>query len=279
MNNDEANEHIANILAKVTLGREEALGGISEEEMKDQIRMEAAINMAKSFAAGNTSNLDADAAFKQRGTLLVETAASYLERHNLSSLLVPIVSRGEREGDLVLELARRAQPADQAAAAPQLNLPGKIKIGELVNSGCTHPTQWDGITDNMCKVYIRYRHGELTVDIGAPGEMSEFAAHEGHLVFSVEYYDPRYGDGALPYVALKELLKERFEVPADQVGSSSADFPESRAALVTTSGEPLPFPFVCETCNAPLKWDEHYLPSKEVPISVLPCKTCHKEPS
>ena len=44
-----------------------------------------------------------------------------------------------------------------------------IDIYSLVQTCVGAPSQWEAVTDRGCPVYIRYRHGELSVRVGPEG--------------------------------------------------------------------------------------------------------------
>lgn len=45
-----------------------------------------------------------------------------------------------------------------------------LKIKFLMRTSSACPSQWEGLTENFEPIYIRYRHGVLTMDIGKPYE-------------------------------------------------------------------------------------------------------------
>jgi hypothetical protein len=79
----------------------------------------------------------------------------------------------------------------------------QIKLLEKTCDAC--PAQWEGITEDNRKIYIRYRWGCLSVSIGMPDDMSEFAASEGNEIFFAER-DNRW-DGIMDEDTLKDLTK------------------------------------------------------------------------
>ncbi len=70
-----------------------------------------------------------------------------------------------------------------------------------VNRTCTAaPSQWDGWTDDNRKVYIRFRRGWLSINVGDVGDDSEFAGVGGNLV-----YNQQIGNEFNSYLSYKEL--------------------------------------------------------------------------
>lgn len=45
------------------------------------------------------------------------------------------------------------------------------------------PSQWEGLTADSRQIYIRYRHGVLTVNIGRIGHFGEYEAIRGRRIF------------------------------------------------------------------------------------------------
>ena len=73
------------------------------------------------------------------------------------------------------------------------------------------PSQWEGITDDNRRVYVRYRWGNLSVRVGEIDDMQEFAAVRGNEVFALAH-----GDGFLEYSELVKLTKGEIEWPIQQ---------------------------------------------------------------
>lgn len=65
------------------------------------------------------------------------------------------------------------------------------------------PSQWEGTTMENEPVYVRYRWGHLTVQIGSPGEIG---AYSSPVVFQRNYGDEL--DGVLNEQELEELTKD-----------------------------------------------------------------------
>ena len=77
-----------------------------------------------------------------------------------------------------------------------------IKIKKTC-SAC--PSQWEGITSYNCSVYVRFRHGWLTVSVGEPNDLSEFAGVHGTEVFSDSVEGENGSDGVMSYDRLKDI--------------------------------------------------------------------------
>lgn len=86
-----------------------------------------------------------------------------------------------------------------------------MKINRIYKTSYACPTQWEGITDDNRKVYIRYRWGYLSVRIGKVDDMSEFAAVGGEEILGCSFGDAY--DGCLEYSELKKLTEEVLELP------------------------------------------------------------------
>lgn len=69
----------------------------------------------------------------------------------------------------------------------------EIEIREVVQTSWACPSQWDAWDINGDRYYVRYRHGELTVNSGGPG---------GPLLFEGEYGD--FLDGIMEW---EEVLR------------------------------------------------------------------------
>lgn len=97
-----------------------------------------------------------------------------------------------------------------------------IKVTEITNEGTTHPTQWDGVTDDSRPVYIRYRHGRVDVFVGEVGESADFDLLNSEYGY-IDWYVAGHSPGELPYASLKEALAGSLELPEGQISSSRAD--------------------------------------------------------
>lgn len=65
-----------------------------------------------------------------------------------------------------------------------------IKISKILAFGGSCPTQLDAITSDGRMVYGRYRHGHLTVEIGAQYDFSEYAAVGGECILEKVVGEP-----------------------------------------------------------------------------------------
>lgn len=66
--------------------------------------------------------------------------------------------------------------------------------------GC--PSQWDAMTDDGRQVYIRYRWGCLSVRVGKPGDMTEYAGVRGE-----PFIDEQHGDGLDGIMSTETLIR------------------------------------------------------------------------
>lgn len=92
---------------------------------------------------------------------------------------------------------------------------GLHKVIQLAQTCGASPSQWEGITDNSEQVYIRYRWGILTVNLGAPNDTSEFAGVKGKLIFRCEHGDAM--DGYMDTREMSALVSDilKFATPIE----------------------------------------------------------------
>lgn len=106
----------------------------------------------------------------------------------------------------------------------------KVILDRLVQTCDACPSQWDGVTEDDRAVYVRYRWGALTVEVGAVGDRSEYAAVNGECIHAVTLGDEL--DGVLSEEDLKTHL--RAHAPDFVVETSEA---VTRPAVVTALEE------------------------------------------
>jgi len=82
-----------------------------------------------------------------------------------------------------------------------------IKVIAVVKTCGSCPSQWSGLTDHGDSVYVRFRWGHLSVNVGYNDAVSD-----GEEVFSWDEEGDGY-NGHLTYQKLKELTSHRFEWP------------------------------------------------------------------
>ena len=87
-----------------------------------------------------------------------------------------------------------------------------VTKAERTCSAC--PAQWDALTDDDREVYVRYRHGWLTVSVGDPGDHSEFAGVRGAEIVC----ENLGSSGFLSYNDLKEFTKDAIRWPKHDTG-------------------------------------------------------------
>jgi len=75
-----------------------------------------------------------------------------------------------------------------------------VKILHLAHTGHASPSQWHGRTEDNRKVYIRYRHGRLSVRIGKPG------SHDHPIEIYHEYIE-KENDGYIEWKEIKKRIK------------------------------------------------------------------------
>ncbi len=61
-----------------------------------------------------------------------------------------------------------------------------MKITTLAKTCIACPAQWEGRTDDDRGVYVRYRHGLLTVSVSEPGGDIDAAVEEGKDVLYIQ---------------------------------------------------------------------------------------------
>jgi hypothetical protein len=103
---------------------------------------------------------------------------------------------GDIEGDYVV-LQRRAGGALHIAPAQP---GGRLKVTALKQTSLACPSQWEGILGDGRAVYVRYRHGALSVGVGNDTGEAVRNSRSDHAFF-VEYV----GDGLDGFMDLEEL--------------------------------------------------------------------------
>jgi hypothetical protein len=84
----------------------------------------------------------------------------------------------------------------------------KIKVSSLTQQGNCCPAQWSGETEQGLYVYIRYRWGQLTVEVG---ESSETLFTDGELILDIEHGkagDSMETEELLPILKIRNLIAE-----------------------------------------------------------------------
>lgn len=85
----------------------------------------------------------------------------------------------------------------------------KIKVVSLTQTCEACPSQWDGLTDDNRQVYVRYRFGSLTVQVGEPDDADEFAGCRGRVV--AEWSSDDEWDGSMSEGVMRELTAHRID--------------------------------------------------------------------
>ena len=86
-----------------------------------------------------------------------------------------------------------------------------VRVVKIVKTLEASPAQWDGMTDDNRQIYVRYRWGCLTIELGVAGDMSEYAAVNGEKILSMKH-GGKY-QGVMEYSELKELSASVVEFP------------------------------------------------------------------
>lgn len=80
-----------------------------------------------------------------------------------------------------------------------------IKVTKIIKiTGCC-PTQWEGVTDDGLPIYIRYRHGDISVRV------------DDEEIFYGDPHPEAPGSGFMKYPELKMLLGSIVELPGDEI--------------------------------------------------------------
>ncbi len=88
------------------------------------------------------------------------------------------------------------------------NKPLTIIVTRIVNTCTACPSQWEGVTSDNRRVYIRYRHGGLRIGIGhtqneAVADDTTYTAHLGD----------EYG---MDYDELRQLAPDWLQLPDEE---------------------------------------------------------------
>lgn len=94
----------------------------------------------------------------------------------------------------------------------------KVRIIELKRTCIACPSQWEGRTDDDRPVYIRYRHGHLTVELGHKGWPTDYSDWPPtYLIDTI--IDDRVGhDGYMTIDELKKACRKKiiFDCVSDE---------------------------------------------------------------
>ena len=90
--------------------------------------------------------------------------------------------------------------------------PPPIEVHSLNMTCNACPSQWDGITKDNRRIYIRYRHGFLSVRIGKLHDMSRMSGVEGDEVFDW-HSDGSVGDEEMDLSDLRRITMGVLTLP------------------------------------------------------------------
>ena len=76
----------------------------------------------------------------------------------------------------------------------------KIKSLKCTCSAC--PSQWEGLTERNESLYIRYRWGQLTIQLSEPDGTIKDAVNTGRVLYSKQI-----GDGFEGIIDLEEVME------------------------------------------------------------------------
>ncbi len=90
-----------------------------------------------------------------------------------------------------------------------------IAVKEIKKICNANPSLWEGYTDDGRQIYVRYRHGFLTICVGEPGDNSELAGAYGEGIFN-EQADTKGPLDIMSYEELKKFTKHKIGWPATE---------------------------------------------------------------
>ena len=115
---------------------------------------------------------------------------------------------GDIEGDYVVLRRRVGGALHIAPAQPS----GRLKVIALRNTSIACPSQWEGTLEDGRAIYVRYRHGALSVGVGNDTDEAVRNSRSDHAVF--EDYVGDGLDGFMDFEELKCHLHGLLEFPA-----------------------------------------------------------------
>src|SRR3954464_14370014 len=94
-----------------------------------------------------------------------------------------------------------------------------LLLTELRQTCSTCPSQWEGLTEDGRPVYIRFRHGWLSVQVGSVGG-DVWSAVDGEEIFVLEHggigsYRDFAGDGVMTSEGMVDLVRDFLTIPSD----------------------------------------------------------------
>ena len=84
-----------------------------------------------------------------------------------------------------------------------------MKVKKIVETCGACPSQWEGSLDDGRAIYIRYRHGYLSIRVSEEPTKDIYMAVEGKEVFGTDYGGA--WDGCLDLQTVTELSGELFD--------------------------------------------------------------------
>jgi len=88
------------------------------------------------------------------------------------------------------------------------NKPLTVIVTRIVNTCPAAPSQWEGVTSDNRRVYIRYRHGGLRIGIGRT---------QDEAVADTTTYTANLGDGyGMDYDELCQLAPDWLQLPEEE---------------------------------------------------------------
>jgi len=88
------------------------------------------------------------------------------------------------------------------------NKPLTVIVTRIVNTCPAAPSQWEGVTSDNRRVYIRYRHGSLRIGIGRTQDAA---------VADTTTYTANLGDGyGMDYAELRTVAPEWLQLPEEE---------------------------------------------------------------
>ena len=110
-----------------------------------------------------------------------------------------------------------------------------LEITKINRTCYACPSQWDATTKDDRQVYIRYRWGNLSVNVSKPKAKGEFAALDGDCVFCNQVGDGY--DGMMEYADLKNILESAgvAKLPETSEGEEDATYDKASELFAKAS--------------------------------------------
>lgn len=97
---------------------------------------------------------------------------------------------------------------------------GPLELATLTRTCLACPSQWEGTLDDGRAIYVRYRHGELSVGIGGDIDDAVRNGMSDQALYAADIGDGL--DGFMDVEELKTRLHGLLKLPADFAAQSQA---------------------------------------------------------